>query len=30
LPEDVGDSVSDKAEEVEEPEAANVVAGDLV
>ena len=30
LPEDAGDSVSDKAEKVEEPEATDVVAGDLV
>ena len=30
LPEDPRGSVSDKAEEVEEPEAAEVVTGDLV
>ena len=30
LPEDVGDSISVKAEEVEEPEAAEVVTRDLV
>ena len=30
LPEDAEDSVSDKAEKVEEPEATDVVAGDLV
>ena len=30
LPEDAGDSISDKAEEAEEPEAAEVVTGDLV